>query len=201
MKSYFIMTFIFTIMMAMLSCSTTEEPVPVTPQIESVAYEPCCGLDTLVIRLDEEWVAIPNVFTPNGDGINDRFYPITSNDSIRITVFRIYDTIVDPFNSRVLMYSTSHIDYNLIDVLSWNGTKRYDGIKSAHKGIFTYSFRILYKEYYFTVEGQACAIVCDEEAPIFRDKAGCFFVGQFDADGNPSSSLPSGEEEADCFGE
>ncbi len=195
------MTFLYALLFVLFSCTPEEVPTPVKPKITSVAYEPCCGLDTLVIHLGDEWVAVPNVFTPNGDGVNDLFYPIISHDSISISSFAVYDTTsTNPFESVYLMYGTQGIDYNYLDLLAWKGTKRINNVKYTHRGRFTYKFEALYKEHSVSVKGAACSIVCDEEAAIFQDKEGCFFMSQFDAAGNPNSSLPSGEEKTGCLG-
>lgn len=195
-------TFIYTLLplsmiWAITSCTAQEDP---KPKISSVAYEPCCGLDTMVFHLGDEWVAVPNVFTPNGDGINDLFYPIRSHDSISIAIFRVFDTINDPTNSPVLMYGTQAILYDYLDQLAWKGKKKVDHTLALHKGKFSYYFRAKYKEHYIECRGESCSIVCDEEADIFIDKPNCFFKDQFNAQGQPTSSIPSGEANGTCFG-
>lgn len=197
MKTFFYTLIPLSMIWTMVSCTAQEDP---KPKISSVAYEPCCGLDTMVFHLGEEWVAVPNVFTPNGDGINDLFYPIRSHDSITIAIFRIFDTIYDPFNSPVLMYSTHDILYDYLDQLAWKGKKKATYGFELHKGKFKYYFRAKYRDHYIQCEGESCSIVCDEESDIFIDKPNCFFKDQFDSQGIPNSKLPSGEEAGTCFG-
>lgn len=197
MKTLFYVCLSLITVSAASSCTAQEEPVQ---KITSVAYEPCCGLDTMVFWLGNEWVAVPNVFTPNGDSINDLFYPIRSNDSIIISRFRIYDTTYVQPNDPSLIYSTQGILYEYIDQFAWKGKKKIAHGFELHKGKFKYYFRAKYRDYYIECNGEACSIVCDDEAAIFKDKANCFFQNQFDSEGEPNSNIPSGEVEGTCFG-
>ena len=51
--------------------SSQEETV-----ITTTIYDGCCGTAPKVYEVEDYKVYIPNVITPNGDGINDAFYPI-----------------------------------------------------------------------------------------------------------------------------
>ena len=52
----------------------------------------CTATATVRIRIDERGIWAPNVFSPNGDGINDSFYPVVKEDSYKeIRWMRIYD--------------------------------------------------------------------------------------------------------------
>ncbi|MEM9919870.1 MAG: T9SS type B sorting domain-containing protein [Bacteroidota bacterium] len=52
----------------------------------------CQAADELQIRLiKEREVYFPNVFTPNGDGLNERFYPQAGRDVSSIRYLRIFD--------------------------------------------------------------------------------------------------------------
>jgi len=80
-----------------LSCNNCAEPVAAptkttTYRVNVVSEHGCISSDevTVFVTCDEKQLWLPNTFTPNGDGQNDRFYPhgkgITS-----VTRFRIYN--------------------------------------------------------------------------------------------------------------
>jgi gliding motility-associated-like protein len=52
----------------------------------------CTGMDSVFIRLgvDLNW-SIPNVFSPNGDGLNDVFRPAVSDGTAVLSRIEIYD--------------------------------------------------------------------------------------------------------------
>jgi len=79
-----------------LSCDTCAMPEILVQ--ESITYNlqtftnGCFEVDTLEIIVDEPCLQIPNVFTPNGDGINDYFYPDSpSEHQLEINKFIIYN--------------------------------------------------------------------------------------------------------------
>jgi len=46
---------------------------------------------TLTGQTDEDFIFIPNTFSPNHDGENDVFYPIIGNEEVNEYVFRVFD--------------------------------------------------------------------------------------------------------------
>jgi gliding motility-associated-like protein len=78
-----------------LSC--TNCPTPETSPLETTLYtltvadaNGCRAQDSMLVTVDPAcFVIIPNAFTPNGDGINDFFYPKTDPCVRRVRVWRV----------------------------------------------------------------------------------------------------------------
>ncbi len=60
-----------------------------------VTKEGCSASDEIVIKDCESEIWMPNVFTPNGDGINDLFYPVYKNiDKLVIYIYSRFGNII-----------------------------------------------------------------------------------------------------------
>jgi len=91
----------------------------------------CQATDSVLIRVVETaMVTIPNVFSPNGDGINDVFRLSVNNAVVRIRNFEIYDRW-----GGLLYAANDHDDP------SWDGT--LSG-KAANPGVYVY--RVVYED-------------------------------------------------------
>ncbi len=83
---------------ATLSCDTCDNPIatPVTGTtiytVTAISNFGCIAKDTLSIHTfcDNSQIWLPNTFTPNGDGINDRFY-ISGKGISNISMFRVFN--------------------------------------------------------------------------------------------------------------
>jgi gliding motility-associated-like protein len=56
------------------------------------AVSGCITVDSILVRIFDKRIYVPNVFTPNGDGINDKLFVTVIGTSIRsLTYFRVYN--------------------------------------------------------------------------------------------------------------
>ncbi len=109
------------------SLTAFPKPESTTTYFVSVAYGKGCSLsDSVTVEVveDEGEVIIPNIFTPNGDGVNDFFY-ITSKALSRLDV-RIFDR----WGNKV--FESNSIDFK------WDGVNQFTNVPSPN-GVFTYS--------------------------------------------------------------
>ena len=93
----------------------------------------CTGTDILNIQvLKDRAVYIPNVFSPNGDGTNDRFFISTSGEVAEILKLSIYN------RWGAVVFSNVNFAPNNPD-LGWDGTFKEQGV---NPGVFVYHARI-----------------------------------------------------------
>ena len=96
----------------------------------------CTQSDTLIIHLDiteEIEVYIPNIFSPNGDGLND-IWSISGNKAIKEIE---YIAIYDRWGEQV--YSKEHIPLDTYRTELWDGS--YKGQK-VNSGVYVYILRL-----------------------------------------------------------
>ncbi|MEM9920006.1 MAG: gliding motility-associated C-terminal domain-containing protein, partial [Bacteroidota bacterium] len=97
----------------------------------------CSSFDDLVLSIDKrERVYIPNAFTPNGDGFNDRFTIFSDNDVERIKLLRIFDRWGD------LVFEMRDFLPNDPD-LGWDG---YFKGQRMNPAVFAYYAEVLFKD-------------------------------------------------------
>lgn len=164
-------------------------------------YDGCCGTALKVYEVEDYKVYIPNVITPNGDGINDAFYPICNKmvqGQYSISDYKIYN------DTDKVIYNVSGFELETVDDWAFRGKgyerpfKPRENEKFEHIGKFKYSFILGFKKsdntyQFIDVEGEACVVRCDEDAHVINDKNGCYFPVQ-GKDGMYNSSIPSNEE-------
>jgi gliding motility-associated-like protein len=107
---------------ATLSCDTCDNPIalPVststTYTVTAVSNFGCIANNTVTITMfcDNSQIFIPNTFTPNGDGVNDRFY-ISGKGITNIVRFAVYNRWGQ------LLYEAHNINVN-DQAAGWDGT-------------------------------------------------------------------------------
>ena len=90
----------------------------------------CRGVDSVLITILDGFVAIPNAFTPNGDGLNDYFFLI-SRGSVTVNYFHVYNR----WGEAVYSYS-GPIDQSQ----GWDG--RFRG-KDQDPGNYTFVYEVV----------------------------------------------------------
>jgi hypothetical protein len=168
------------------SCSAQE-----TPQVVSKDYEACCGTEPVEFTYDKKQVYVPNVFSPNKDGLNDYFAPFVNDVVTDIWGFSVYSAKGD-----TLLYQVPYFNTKMeINKYGWNGL-RADG--TAYKGLFHYKMRVDdIDANKHIVEGSACAVVCGPDAKVFQSKQGCFYPLQAGPEGKLIKDKAN--EEKICF--
>ena len=81
----------------------------------------------------ERGIFIPNVFSPNADGINDSFY-IMGRGYAQILVFQIFDR----WGNLVFAQNQGGINDESI---GWNGNI---GVQNAENGVYSYYAKVIY---------------------------------------------------------
>lgn len=152
-------------------------------------YGDCCGTDSVEFHVGNARIYVPNVFTVNGDGINDLFFPFFNDKVAKAELFQISNSKL------VVMHLAKSVDLQNPAAQGWDG-KDPDG--KIYAGQFRYALYVT-DDTGFTqaIHGTACSIVCDTSAHIFKTKEGCYFSTQHDGNGGLDPSLPSFE--GDCF--
>jgi len=175
-------------------CSQDSATTP--PAITSEAYEPCCGAESV----DQSWgngrIYVPNVFTPNADGVNDFFVPSINGGIGYIDAYLIYTPVGD-----TVLFHRPGFDFNNVENYAWNGVRLDNG--EVHRGLFRYAITCYIpatdgQYVFYEFKGSACSIVCDPEAAIFQTKTGCYFPEQASTSGGAvDATLPNNEK--GCF--
>jgi gliding motility-associated-like protein len=99
-----------------LNNPTIESPVflydrPQEYLIQVRATSGCINIDTLLVRLFASYaIYVPNAFSPNGDGVNDRIYPILVGN-LQLKKFRVFS------RWGTLLFETS----NPSSAMGWSG--------------------------------------------------------------------------------
>lgn len=153
-------------------------------------YESCCGAEPVEFTMNGAYLFAPNVFTPNGDGINDFFTPRHNGKILGFDAYTIYTAVGD-----TVIYVNDFYDQNNGANTAWDGMRK-DG--TPYIGAFKYVFSVFLADGgLYKIEGKACRIACGPDAEVFATKPGCFYPTQTDASGRLDTNVPAGEK--GCF--
>lgn len=153
-------------------------------------YQACCGSEPVEFVQDSYQIFVPNCFTPNGDNINDIFWPVFSLNIVLIKSYEIYSN--DSFTQ--LIFFSKNISPFDPQSNVWYG---WDLNNNRYVGKFKYKFVFIGNDgREITIKGAGCAIQCGEAAAIFYKRKGCFFGTQLSNSGFDITIPP---EEDSCF--
>jgi gliding motility-associated-like protein len=137
-------------------------------------YKGCCGAEPVEIKVGDANVFIPNVFTPNGDGINDVFKPFYDAQKIQIS-----QVVISNADGKIVWKTDKFSPEQ--PTTAWSGRVGKD---STYTGRFTYT--MVFSDKAGTtkvVGGSACSAICNPNVPIsIADKSKCFFPMQYQKD-------------------
>ncbi len=149
--------------------------------------EGCCGNPALDVDIGNGHVYLPNIFTPNGDGINDLL--AVYGDSISL----IINMEIRNSEGRKVFETSNMIPG--IEISGWNGY--VDGV--VKKGLYTVSLEIEAEDGTIgNFESKVCNFPCgDTDMTEKISGTGCQYPTQI-FDGYYNSNISSGES-SDCY--
>ena len=172
--------FLFIVLMVVFHSSCKKE--------DNSSLTGCCGNPGINEPVGNGHIYVPNIFTPNADGINDRLF--ISGDSIMIVKsLQIHN------KSGVLVYEALDLAANDF-VHSWDGT--VNGI--VEEGLYSINITVISENGVIqNSAGEVCNYPCEDlisgEEPITITN--CHFPTQSD-NGHFNSNIPPGEPSG-CF--
>jgi len=96
----------------------------------------CIATSEILIRIDDERkVYIPNIFSPNGDGINDQFQLYTGQGVTEVVIFQVFDRWGNK------MFEVEDLSPNPAGTIGWDGT--FKG-QNLDPGVFAYRAEITF---------------------------------------------------------
>ncbi len=165
------------------ACNDDED---MTTDPNASPVESCCAIDAQSETVAGRNIYVPNVFTPDADGINDLFFPFVTGEGGEISNFRIDDTDGNTVHQR-----TNYVPFNLDN--AWDGT--FNGNTLA--GVFDYVVTVRIDTEELTVRGQVCSLPCFQNADPYESFSAvdnCRFATQHNGMGAADTSLESFEE-------
>lgn len=180
------LAFIFFLLMLLYTCKKDESHGSSVPT--------CCANPPIIEPIGNGNIYLPNIFTPNADGVNDLIHPFGDSNITRIISFQIADE-----NENILFEELNYaFNYSTPASISWNGMVGNEVVK----GIFTVKIEAESSDgTRGIVEGKVCSFPCDNSSskePPFNMINNCRFPTQHDGLGNVDLNSSSGEF-FECF--
>jgi hypothetical protein len=155
--------------------SLCQEKGPAQNPIDTL-YQGCCGTAAVQITMNNSLIYVPNIFTPNGDAINDLFKPFFDETKVALVSFVIKDK-----NSENVIWTLSPESLN---EPHWGWFGYYLADQLPYRGKFTYVvvFRNLATNAQQTISGSAFSVYCLENEPKINIEtlSQCFFPCQYE---------------------
>ena len=135
-------------------------------------------------------VYLPNIFSPDGDGVNDQYVPFGRSDIAEIEEF-----VIRKPNNDILF-----LNENFATNMQSEGWDAIDG-SDKFLGDFKFSIRIRNVDgMVATFDGTACSFVCDEGAANLENVTNCKWGTQHNGEGGFDETASSLESElGDCL--
>lgn len=176
-------TFFLSLIFLVSACGEDETP----PEIVPSPVAACCENDAFDASVGGNSIFIPNVFTPDNDGLNDLFLIMADSDEVIILDFKVKTAI------GTTVFSAQNFPA-FADAGKWDGTVN----GTVTKGIFNYEAEVQAADgSVLLLEGKICSLPCPpagETEPTFAALDNCLFSTQHDGQGGADENLPSFEE-------
>ena len=177
MKSYLLLC---AVLLFLVSCGRDPDP--------SDPFDSCCDNPAIDTVIGNSNVYIPNIFTPDNDGINDVF--VVFGDSLR------------QISSVVITSESGDIQYSSGAFLPNDASTGWDGSVGGEteEGVYDYTIILVAENGQIAVlEGKVCNHPCDDDGkgPRVNSLSKCQFPTQV-IDGRFVSTIPSFQSN-ECF--
>ncbi len=180
MKKYLV---ILLAVISLISCNKDE-----SIENNKNIYEGCCSDSPVVFQVGAGKIYVPNMITPNWDGINDVFLPY-GNSGISI----ILNLEIKDRNGSLIFNNDTVIPNNTS--FAWL-PKLSNG--EVYKGLFNYEMEVIDTNGITKIIiGTSCCFACDTNSTVIDDISKCCFPCQTNYNGEFDKSLDNFEY--NCF--
>ena len=110
-----------------------------TARVTATSEDGCVTSDSLRILVVARYdVYVPTAFSPNGDGVNDRFYPNFGAAAVELTALSVYDRWGG------LVYRTANQEVTAVPRAGWDGGLS-DG-RPAQNGAYVWTMEVRFRD-------------------------------------------------------